>query len=193
MISKFSKLSKVLLVGAFSLAIASCATQVSQSADSKTDSSQTQSRSIIADVDLESNINDAINSIYPSSKFPHRSYAVVWYGKTLLLGQANSQELKDKIADVASKVYGVKEVINNIYPNPDFNPTVSETVSDSRITSEIRAKLLVAKGIQSTNFKIITQDGLVYILSTASASELSNAVKIVKAVRGVKGIFTVTP
>lgn len=151
-----------------------------------------QNTADISDTALESNINQSIDNSYPSSRFPHRVQAVVWESKTLLIGQAQNQQLADDIYRIVGQVYGVKTVLNQIEINSQFNPTVSRTVSDSSITALVKSRLALTKGIPSTRIKVITQDSVVFLLSKADAKQTETAAQVAATVSGVSAVKIVT-
>lgn len=186
----FKKIVTLIAIGGIAAALASCAAPQAPTVEQEV---KQTAKTSISDSALESNINKTIQSYYPSNVFPHRVNAVVWYGKTLLLGQTNSQELKDKILESVRGVYGVGEIIDRTQVNTNFNPTLSTEISDSAITTAIKSKLLVTKGIPSTKIKVITVNSEVYILSSASAAETNLAVEVAKTVSGIREISVLTP
>ncbi|RIY31075.1 hypothetical protein CKF54_07865 [Psittacicella hinzii] len=187
-------LKKLALISSIVVLLGACSSSTS---DSTTNVSTTQVQSSsktanISDSALESNLNQSIENSYPSSRFPHRVDAVVWQGITLLIGQAQNQELADNIYRIASQVYGVGKIMNQIEVNSQFNPTVSGNVSDSTITAVVKSRLALTKGVPSTRIKVITQDGIVYLLSKATTSQTETAARVAAAETGVKSVRIVT-
>lgn len=186
---KFSQLVKLLLVGsvvAGSFALAACQAP-------KTASSSQAQQVQKSDSEVETAVNQAIDSVIPSKSFPHRVRAVVWEGKTLLIGQAQTEELTARITDLVHQVYGVKEIYNRIVVKPDFNPQTLDAARDTRITAELRTRILATRGITSADFSITTQDGIVYILSKAEAQQTQVAVAIAQQILGVVSVQVLRP
>lgn len=116
-------------------------------------------------------------------------------GRVLLTGFVDNAEDILKILKVVWEQDGVKEVINEIkVKNQENNPNVFDYAKDTWTTTQIKTKLLFAKGVNSTNYNIETINSIVYIFGIASdetaletvkkiSSEASNVKKVVSYVR----------
>ncbi|RIY33695.1 hypothetical protein CJP74_01035 [Psittacicella melopsittaci] len=185
-------LKKITLVVALAAVLGACTTSNNNTATTTTTTTTTQQQATISDSALEQNINQSIENAYPSSRFPHRITAVVWEGITLLIGQAQNQELADNVVKVAEQVYGVGKILNQIQVNSQFNPTVSGNVSDATITSVVKSKLVLTRNVPARRIKVITQNGIVYLLSKATLAQTETAARVAAAENGVKDVRIVT-
>jgi len=110
-------------------------------------------------------------------------------GVVLLVGQAPTQALKDQIATIARTVSSIKRLYNEITIGA---PTSYLTrTSDAWITTKVKTKLLSVKHLKSGQFKILTEDGTVYMLGIVSRSQAQTAVNIVRRVGGVQKVVKV--
>lgn len=67
--------------------------------------------------------------------------------------------------------------------------TAGETVDDTVITTEVKAKLAGEKAIHTTRISVKTERGVVYLTGAVeSADDRSKAVKIAKGVKGVRDV-----
>lgn len=113
-------------------------------------------------------------------------------GRVLLTGVVRDEKKSELAAKLAWKVDGVKEVINEVQVLEDKNyrpKNFSRVVRDTILTLEIETKLLVKPNLRSTNYKINTVNGVVYLMGIAvDEEELNRALDVVARVRGVKKV-----
>jgi len=113
-------------------------------------------------------------------------------GRVLLTGIARDPEKAQLAQLLAWKVAGVKEVIDEIQVREDgkfYAKDVASASYDYLITAQVDAKLLVARDINSLNFKTTTVGGVVYILGVAENEfEMRRVLAIVSKVRGVSKV-----
>lgn len=118
-------------------------------------------------------------------------------GVVTLSGFVDSTEKQAKAVELAKKVEGVKSVNDKLNIKAAKEGTVKEFASDTKITTEAKAKLLEAKGISSTDISVETVDGTVQLTGVVKSSEQAAQVeRIVKSVEGVKTVknsLTVKP
>ena len=113
-------------------------------------------------------------------------------GRVLLTGIVRSNKKEELAVKLAWKVDGVKEVINEIqileYDN--YRPkNFSRVILDTILTLEIESKLLIKPSLKSTNYKVNTVNGIVYLMGIAAdEEELNKALDVVARVRGVKKV-----
>ena len=113
-------------------------------------------------------------------------------GRVLLTGVVRDPKKEELAVNLAWKVDGVKEVINEIQllEDPNYRPkNFSRATVDMILTMEIEAKLLIKPQLRSTNYKINTVNGVVYLMGIAAdEEELNKALDVVARVRGVKKV-----
>lgn len=107
-------------------------------------------------------------------------------GRVLLTGKVTTQLSRLDAARIAWQQPGVREVNNDIIVTNNSEKLASHVATDSRITTEIKSKLLVTKNVNSTNYGFETIDGVVYVLGIAQSSrELDKVISIASKVKGV--------
>ena len=113
-------------------------------------------------------------------------------GRVLLTGIARDPEKAQLAQLLAWKVAGVKEVIDEIQVREDgkfYAKDVATASYDYLITAQVDSKLLVARDINSLNFKTTTVAGVVYIIGVAENEfEMRRVLAIVSKVRGVSKV-----
>jgi osmotically-inducible protein OsmY len=109
----------------------------------------------------------------------------------LLTGQAESQELVLKYADMVSRLPRVKKVFNHVAIGAEG--TFSESTSDVYLTS--RAKLALfdvdLPNFDPTRVKVVTSQGTVFLMGLVTREEGQKASDAVRFVSGVKHVVKV--
>ncbi len=111
-------------------------------------------------------------------------------GRVLLTGIVRYEEKAKIASELAWKVLGVKEVIDEIQLRDDFHAKdISRAFRDYSISLEIESKLLIARKISSANYQVTTVGKTVYLLGVASDSaEMQKVLSISSQVRGVEKV-----
>ena len=118
-----------------------------------------------------------------------RINVIVYNSKVLLIGQVPSYTAAETARNIAAGVEGVKEVINEIRTNEVIS--ASQVTVDSWITSTIKSKLLLNGEVKSTEVKVITENGEVFLLGNVTQSQGDSAAEIASKVTGVQKVVKV--
>jgi osmotically-inducible protein OsmY len=108
---------------------------------------------------------------------------VSFNGYVLLAGQVGSEQLKAKATDVVRKVHGVRRIYNEMEvaaPSSGMTRT-----SDTWITTKVKSWLLGSSDIQGTRVKVVTENGVVYLMGLATREE---AERISDKAAGIGGV-----
>lgn len=110
-------------------------------------------------------------------------------GVVELTGSVPSEEIKKNAVTIASKVEGVKEVHDNLNVK-EANSNDENYLTDTVITSKVKAALLTHDKTPFTGISVKTVDGVVYLTGTVKSKEQSilaeHVAKNTKHVKGVK-------
>jgi osmotically-inducible protein OsmY len=107
----------------------------------------------------------------------------------LLVGQtpaASLRVLAEKIAQNTPNVTRVYDEISVDYPLP-----ISQRTKDSWITSQARSLMLAQKGLESGSIRIVTENGVVYLMGIATHEQANLAVHVARQVNGVRKVVKV--
>lgn len=134
----------------------------------------------------------AYNMISADDALDKQTHVAVtsYNGMVLLTGQAPKEELKARAADLVSRIAKVRHVYNEIeiaQPTPPIIRT-----NDSLITGKIKAKLLTVKNLESSRIKVVTENGVVYLLGfldKPTADAVADLVATISPVRKVVKLF----
>lgn len=113
----------------------------------------------------------------------------VYQNDVLLAGQAPTEALRKQVVDVAKTAKGIRRVYDEIEIK---GPTSTLTrTSDAWITSKVKADLLGAKNVNSGQFKVVTEDGTVFLMGAVSKEQADLAVDRVRQISGVQKVVKV--
>lgn len=118
-----------------------------------------------------------------------RINVVAYNGRVLLIGQVPSSSAAESARNIAAGVEGVKEVVNEIRTGDVIN--ASQIAMDSWITTTVKSKLLLNDEVKTTEVKVITENGEVFILGKLSQTQADAAAEVARNVRGVTKVIKV--
>ncbi|OGO90073.1 MAG: phospholipid-binding protein [Coxiella sp. RIFCSPHIGHO2_12_FULL_42_15] len=113
----------------------------------------------------------------------------VYDGIGLLVGQASSEEARNKAYELLTSAPHVKRVYNAIVV--EAPSSTMQRASDSMLTGKVRTALLAERGLQSNNIKVVTEDGIVYLLGAISRKQADLATNVARHVSGVLKVVKV--
>jgi len=103
--------------------------------------------------------------------------------RVLLTGSVRDDQYSVEAVKITWSIQGVKEVISEIEV---ANKSLKTRAADSLIATHIRAKLLFQKGLNSLNYTVDVNNGIVYLLGIAQDEvELELALDTARKVLGV--------
>lgn len=117
-----------------------------------------------------------------------RISATSYNRSALLTGQADSEAVAERAADLVSRLPKVERVIDEIRVGPPIS--LAQESEDALITS--RAKLALTKvelpGFNPTRVKVVTEDATVYLLGLVTPDEADAAAEQISYVPGVQQV-----
>jgi osmotically-inducible protein OsmY len=107
----------------------------------------------------------------------------------LLTGEAPTEEMRQEIQKIAQGIESVRDVRNEISIG---KPTTMETWSDdSYLTSKVMANMLGTKGVNSYHIKVVTENGIVYLMGLVTRQEGDAAAQAASTTSGVKKVVKI--
>lgn len=152
--------------------------------------SVTDPRSVGTQVDdgtLEARVVNALSKDQ-QIKSQTRFVVTAYQGKVLLTGQTPTAELSSRAKQVAAGVDGATEVYNEMRLGKPVDLTTASM--DTWITTKVRSQLLTADSVKSSNVKVTTENGEVFLLGLVTQQEAQSAAQIASQVSGVKHVTT---
>jgi osmotically-inducible protein OsmY len=141
----------------------------------------------VDDGTLEARVENAIGKDQQLKK-EARVVATAYQGKVLLTGQAPTTELASRAKQIALGVDGAVEVYNEIRQGTPVS--LGTASSDTWITTKVRSQILTSDTVKSSNVKVTTENGEVFLLGLVTQQEGQSAAQIASQVSGVKHVTT---
>jgi osmotically-inducible protein OsmY len=120
---------------------------------------------------------------------PSHINATSFNRKLLLTGEVRSQDAKQAAGREAAAIPGVEGVFNELTVGDPSS--VGTRSNDTYITSKVLASLFDAKDIMSNAFKVVTENGTVYLMGMVTQREGDRGAEIVRGISGVQKVVTV--
>lgn len=132
----------------------------------------------------------AVNVAKADPKLDNDSRVVVvcFNGVVLLAGQVPNANLKPIAVKAASSggIKGIKQVHDDLQVGP--NAGLLARSNDSWITSKIKSAMLTTGSVPSSRIKIVTENGIVYLLGLVTHKEGQAAANVARDSSGVQRV-----
>ena len=141
----------------------------------------------MSDDDIALLAQDRINADFELS---HKaSISVSAFNRVVLLvGQAPTNQLRDRAYQIVRGIHGVKTIYNEIeIAGPASNLSHS---NDAIITAKVKTALMTILNLNSTSIKVVTEAAKVYLMGTVSSDQAMAAVDAARHVSGVREVVT---
>lgn len=133
-------------------------------------------------------VANAISRAHTDLASPTSRIVVTSYnGVILLAGQTPREDLKGIAEQTARKVQGVRKVHNELQVQQP-NSLLARS-NDSLLTTKIKTQMLADSGVPGSRIKVVTENGIVYLLGVVSRQEANAASNVVQSVSGVQKII----
>ncbi|NBH75710.1 MULTISPECIES: division/outer membrane stress-associated lipid-binding lipoprotein [Rodentibacter] len=142
----------------------------------------------VDDETLEFKVENALDKD-EQIKSEARVNAVSYSARVLLIGQVPSENTKETATGLAKGVDGVVDVYNELRVNPKI--TIGQISKDSWITTQVKSKMLVDDRVKSTDVKVITENGEVFLLGNVTQAQADAAAEIASKISGVQKVVKV--
>jgi osmotically-inducible protein OsmY len=117
-----------------------------------------------------------------------RVSATVFNHEMLLVGQVLTEENKMQVEDRVKSVPNVNKIYNQITVGESLGALSAS--SDTALTGNIKTQMMATKNVKSGQFKIVTEDGVVYILGLTTRDQADMTVNLIREIAGVKRVVT---
>lgn len=134
----------------------------------------------------------AVNVAKADPKLDDNSRIVVvsFNGIVLLAGQVPNANLKPIAVKAASRgVQGIKQVHDDLQVGPTAGFLARS--SDSWITSKVKSQMAFEAAVPASRIKVVTENGIVYLLGLVTHNEGKAAANVAKGVSGVQRVVMV--
>ncbi len=142
------------------------------------------SSGVFDDQGLKNKVKDSLDAMIPGN-----SIEVTSYNQNILLtGQVIDAENKAKAVTVTKQVVGVKKIYD--YIEVGATQSASQTSKDAYLTSVVKSNLLVSKGVDSNNVKVVTTNSIVYLMGLVDKEQAKKIEVAALEVDGVKKVVS---
>ena len=168
-----------LVTGCVPVMIAGTAATVSLTNDPRT------AGAVVDDQTIEFKV---LHNISESSYYADSHISIVSYNaQVLLLGQIIDEVGKEDLTRRAATVPNVRKVFNELTVGK--NVSLTTRANDSLITGEIKTKMLTNSTMARTRVKVVTENGIVYLMGIVNEDEALLATQLAEKIKGVKKII----
>ncbi|MEH6472437.1 MAG: BON domain-containing protein [Halopseudomonas sp.] len=181
-----NNLSLSILFGLF-ITLGGCASVVDVAHEQplSEDSTERTTGSFIDDELIE--IKTLVNIGKASNELKQSHISVTSYnGIVLLSGQVPSEQARQQAEAVTRAVRKVRKIHNEITVTGPTSTIVR--ANDSWLTAKIKSKMLADKALQSMQIKVVTENGVVYLMGLVNQSQAKQAVNITRNTTGVQKV-----
>ena len=142
-------------------------------------------QTIAEDEGIELRVGNRISEKYPAAHVNATSYNRL----VLLTGEAPTAEAKTDIERIAREVPHVRGTFNELTVAPAT--TLSSRANDSYVTSKVKARFVDNGTFNPIHVKVVTEDGIVYLMGLVKKQEADRATEIARTTSGVRRVVRV--
>ena len=107
----------------------------------------------------------------------------------LMVGQVARPELRAKAYKLVSDVTGIKRIHNEV--TVEGLTSTSTRSNDVWITTKVKSAMLTEKGLHSAQIKVVTENGVVYLMGLVTQKHADIATNVARSVAGVRTVVKV--
>ncbi|MDZ7842984.1 MAG: BON domain-containing protein [Gammaproteobacteria bacterium] len=110
-------------------------------------------------------------------------------GIVLVTGEARNPDIRNQVLDYARGVNGVRQAVDETEISGKTG-LISRT-NDSWLTTKVKTTLYAKTGFDANRVKVVTEHGTVYLMGLLTRAEASQAVDVVRHIKGVVRVVKV--
>ncbi len=123
-------------------------------------------------------------AIVTNPQFRESRVLVTSFNKVVLLvGQVSSPSLRIMAEQTARKAPGVYRIYNEL--TVGYPIAMTQRTQDSWITSQVRSQMLTKKGLGSGSIRVVSENGVVYLMGIVTPEQANLAVDVARRIDGV--------
>jgi osmotically-inducible protein OsmY len=165
------------LSGCFPLVVGGVAMGAAATADRRTLGAQTEDKSITVKAEMR------LNKL--GGDLAHINIAS-FNRKVLITGEVPDQSTKAAAEREVRAIEGVQTVYNELEIGPPASYTARS--SDALVTTRVKASLVEMNTISAASFKVVTENGTVFLMGRVTQREGDVATDVTKSVTGVQRV-----
>ena len=168
-----------LLQGCFPLAVTGMGTAALMATDRRT------TGMYIEDESIEWKVLARLRGEFPGSHVNATSFN----RRVLLTGEATSEDVKKKVEEAVRRVENVREVTNEL--QVAGASSLASRGNDALVTSNVKARMVNNGRFSPNHVKVLTEQGVVYLMGIVTPAEGDAAVEIARNTAGVTRVVKV--
>lgn len=188
--AKLKKISLLALFSASLLSLQGCLATAAVGTAAVVTKVATDPRTTGTQIDdevLEEKVSYAINKDAQLNE-EARIVPVSYQGNVLLMGQAPDEMAGETAKNLAAGVDNVQQVYNEIRVGEIID--AAQIAKDTWITTKAKSKLLASAEVKSTDIKVTTEDGEVFLMGSVTQAQAEAATEAVRYINGVNKVVT---
>ena len=138
---------------------------------------------------LQVKANHALFDTYPHLRKIANVTVTVYNHDLIVTGQVPSKTDKKLVTKLLNDLKGSRSLFNEL--TIGSNRTLMQALKDSWITSQIRTRMIAANDIDPSAFKILTENGVVYVLGDVKKAQAEIVVDFARETAGVTKVIRV--
>lgn len=138
----------------------------------------------VSDTKIKTQVIGILHTMNNQLAYQSNVEVTVFNGIVLLLGQVPSQAISNSIAKQTSAIEGVNLVYNQLTVGPSV--TFTTYTHDAWITAKVKSSMIGT--VDPLHFKVVTQQGIVYLMGRVTKTEGESAANAARQVPGVKQV-----
>jgi osmotically-inducible protein OsmY len=112
--------------------------------------------------------------------------AVSYNHVVLLAGQAPTADLRTQVEQIAQDQPNVRRIFDEITIGQPT--TLKQRSTDAAITANVKTRMLATTNVDSSQIKVVTEDGVVYLMGLTSRQQSDAAASVARNSTGVKEV-----
>lgn len=142
----------------------------------------------IDDWQLETLIGVNIKKASPYLEHAHVNINA-YNGVILLTGEVANNDLRTLAGDTARNFRGVRQVHNELQVTG--SSSLISRSNDVWLSTKVRSKLIAEKNMKSTRIKVVTENGVIYLMGLVTRSTGDHAARVASTTRGARRVVKV--
>ncbi len=133
----------------------------------------------------------ALDNLHADKELYRQAHiSVTSYNNVVLLtGEAPTEELKNRAAEIVRGIEKVRRTHNEIMLAAPSSFTSRS--SDTLLTGKVKVAMMGIKGFDPTRVKVVTENGVVYLLGLVTRAEAETATEAARTTSGVQRVVRI--
>ncbi|MCW8125608.1 BON domain-containing protein [Microbulbifer halophilus] len=182
-----TKLNRFFTALTLSAALAGCSTVLEATHDGpiQQDPGERSFGTYMDDQKIDTVTTVNINKAHPDLKASNIDVNV-FNGVVLLTGQIQDNEMRLLAGRTAQQVQNVRQVYNEIQVRGNVSLLASS--NDAWLTTKVKSVLLANDEVDSGRIKVITENGVIYLMGLLTRAEAERAAEVTRSIGGVQKV-----